>query len=59
MRGVAGLDTERDVRDLHRTEYEGESAATPFIAVLGVFLFFATIFALILASSLIAYYLAV
>jgi hypothetical protein len=47
---------EDDVRELHAVEREGKSAATPYIAVAGLWLFLFPIFLLMLACALAAYY---
>jgi hypothetical protein len=49
---------EEEAHHLHEVEEAGESAETPLIAFLGVFLFLAPIFALFLGLAFAAYYLA-
>jgi hypothetical protein len=53
---VQGIEAEAE--HLLEVEREGESETTPFIAILGIILFLAPIFLLILGVSLAAYYLA-
>jgi len=49
---------ESEAAHLHEVEQIGESGETPFIAILGVVLFVAPIFALMLGLAFAAYYLA-
>lgn len=49
---------ERKAHHLHEVERAGESAETPLIAIVGLVLFFASIFLVMAALSLGAYYLA-
>jgi nitrogen fixation/metabolism regulation signal transduction histidine kinase len=49
---------ESEAAHLHKVEQVGESAETPFIAIMGVVLFLVPIFALMLGLALAAYYLA-
>ena len=49
---------EADVHHLHAIEYEGEAAETPFIAILGLILFFLSIFLVMVGLAFAAYYLA-
>jgi hypothetical protein len=55
-RPVQGIEAEAE--HLLEVEREGESETTPFIAIVGIILFLAPIFLLILGVSLAAYYLA-
>jgi hypothetical protein len=48
---------EAEVHHLHEVEQEGESGETPFIAILGLFLFLFPIFLVLLGIALAAYYL--
>jgi hypothetical protein len=48
---------ESEAEHLHAVEHVGESAETPLIAILGVFLFLVPIFAVMLGLALVAYYL--
>jgi hypothetical protein len=48
---------EAEAEHVHEIEQEGESGATPFIAVLGIFLFLLPIFLVILGLAYAAYYL--
>ena len=48
---------ERSAHHLHEVERLGESAETPLIAILGLVLFFASVF-LVMVLSFAAYYLA-
>jgi hypothetical protein len=43
---------------LHALERKGDSGETPFIAILGLFLFFLPVFLVIAALAFTAYYLA-
>lgn len=43
---------------LHEVERAGESGETPFIAILGLIVFLGSVFLVLLAISLLAYYLA-
>jgi hypothetical protein len=49
---------EAEARHLHEIELRGESAETPFIAILGLLLFLGSIFLVLLAIAVGAYYLA-
>ena len=49
---------EAEAKHLHEVEREGESAATPFIAILGIILFLTPIVLAILGLAFAAYYLA-
>jgi hypothetical protein len=49
---------ERDANQLHKVERRGESEWTPWIAILGLVLFFASAFVVMGALSFTAYYLA-
>jgi len=49
---------EADVHHLHVIEQKGEAAETPFIAILGLFLFLSSIFLAMVSLALTAYYLA-
>jgi hypothetical protein len=49
---------EEEAHHLHEIEQSGESAETPYIAVLGLFFFLGPIFLLFLCIALAAYYLA-
>jgi hypothetical protein len=49
---------EADVRHLHAIEHEGEADKTPFIAIIGLILFFLPIFLVMVGLALAAYYLA-
>jgi hypothetical protein len=49
---------EREAHHLHQVERAGESGETPYIAMLGLILFLGSVFALMLAVTLIAYYVA-
>jgi len=49
---------EDEAHHLHVIEQRGESAETPYIAMLGLFFFLASIFAFLLIVALAAYYLA-
>jgi hypothetical protein len=49
---------EAEAEHLHAIEEAGESGETPFIAILGLFLFLVPIFLLIVGVSFAAYYLA-
>ena len=49
---------EDEVRSLHGIEVKGESAATPFIAISGLWVFLALVFAIMLGCALTAYYVA-
>jgi hypothetical protein len=49
---------EAEARHLHAVEQEGEAAATPFIAILGLFVFFLLLFLVIVGLAFAAYYLA-
>jgi hypothetical protein len=55
-RPVQGIEAEAE--HLLEVEREGESEATPFIAIFGIILFLVPIFVVILGLSLAAYYLA-
>jgi hypothetical protein len=55
-RPVQGIEAEAE--HLIDVEREGESEATPFIAIVGIILFLIPIFLVILGLSLAAYYLA-
>ena len=46
------------MRDLHAIEHEGDAAETPFIAMLGLILFFLPIFLVMAGLAFAAYYLA-
>jgi hypothetical protein len=48
---------EREAHHLHEIEKSGESAETPYIAVLGLFFFLGSIFLVLLGVALAAYYL--
>jgi VIT1/CCC1 family predicted Fe2+/Mn2+ transporter len=48
---------ESEVHHLHEVEEAGESGETPFVVILGVFLFLVPIFALMLGLAFAAYYL--
>ncbi len=48
---------ESEAAHLHEVEQIGESGETPFVAMLGVFLFLVPIFALMLGLAFAAYYL--
>jgi hypothetical protein len=52
------LEAERAVGHLHEIELAGESEYTPVIAIGGLVTLLAAVFALVLAVSLVAYYLA-
>ena len=47
---------EAEAHHLHEIEETGESGETPYIAILGVFLFIFPIFLILLGVALIAYY---
>jgi hypothetical protein len=49
---------EAEAHHLHELEQRGASGETPFIAILGVFLFLLPIFALMLGLALLAVFLA-
>jgi hypothetical protein len=49
---------EEEAAHLHEIEQVGESAETPFVAILGVFLFLFPLFLLLLGIAFGAYYLA-
>jgi hypothetical protein len=49
---------EAEARHLHAVEQEGDAAATPFIAILGLFLFFLPLFLVIVGLAFAASYLA-
>ena len=49
---------EAEASHLHQIEEAGESGETPFIAILGVFLFLLPLFLLLLGIAFGAYYLA-
>ena len=49
---------EAEAKHLHEVERAGESPETPFIAVLGVFLFLLPLFLILLGIAFGAYYLA-
>ena len=49
---------EAEAKHLHEVEREGESAATPLIAILGIILFLTPIVLVILGLAFAAYYLA-
>jgi hypothetical protein len=53
VRGV-----EKEAQHLHTIEHEGESAATPAIAVAGLLLFLVPIFLIIVGLAFAAYYIA-
>ena len=48
----------REAHHLHEVERAGESAETPLIAIVGLILFFASVFLVMAALSFAAYYLA-
>jgi hypothetical protein len=48
---------EAEAEHLHQIEQQGESGETPFIAILGVFLFLLPIFVVLLGLAFGAYYL--
>ncbi len=48
---------EAEVHHLHEVEREGQSGETPFIAILGVFLFLLPIFGIMLGLAVAAAYL--
>ena len=50
---------EREVEHLHQVEQTGESAETPYIAILGLVLFLGSIFAIMVGLAFAAYYLTV
>ena len=52
------LSADAEARHLHGVEREGEAAETPFIAMLGLVLFFLTIFVFMTGLAFAAYYLA-
>ena len=47
---------EAKARELEEIEHDGYAGETPYIAILGVFLFLAPIFVFILGLSFLAYY---
>lgn len=49
---------EAEVEHLREIEREGESAETPFVAILGIVLFLLPIVAIVLGLAFAAYYLA-
>ncbi len=49
---------EHEAQHLHEIEQEGESGATPLIAILGLVVFLGSIFVVLLSLSMLAYYLA-
>lgn len=49
---------ETELRDLHAIEHEGDAPETPFIAMLGLILFFLPIFLVMAGLAFAAYYLA-
>ena len=53
-----GRAIEREAHHLHDVEHVGESEWTPWIALLGLVLFFAPVIALVTALTFAAYYLA-
>jgi hypothetical protein len=48
---------ESEMHHLHEVEQVGESGETPFVVILGVFLFLVPIFSLMLGLAFAAYYL--
>jgi nitrogen fixation/metabolism regulation signal transduction histidine kinase len=56
LRRVRRIESEAD--HLREVEQVGESGETPFVAILGVFLFLVPIVALVLGLAFAAYYLA-
>ncbi len=50
--------TEAEAHHLHEVERAGESGETPYIAVMGLIVFLASVFLLMLGIALAAYYLA-
>jgi len=55
LRPVRNIESE--ARHLHEVGQVGEGGVTPFVAILGVFLFLVPIFALMLGLAFAAYYL--
>ena len=53
VRGV-----QKEAHDLHEVERTGESAETPFIAMLGLVLFLGSVFLVMVGLAFAAYYLA-
>ena len=49
---------EREAHHLHELEHEGESEWTPWLALLGLVLFFAAVVAVMTALTFAVYYLA-
>ena len=49
---------EQRAHDLHEREYEGETAATPLLAVAGIVLFLVPVVLLVGGTALALYYLA-
>jgi hypothetical protein len=49
---------EREAHHLHEIERTGESAETPYIAMLGLFLFLASVLSVLLCIALCVYYFA-
>jgi hypothetical protein len=49
---------EAEARHLHAVEREGEAGETPYVAVLGIFLFLLPVFLVMLGLAFAAYYLA-
>jgi hypothetical protein len=49
---------EREAHHLHELERAGESAETPFIAIVGLILLFAALFLVMASLAFAAYYLA-
>jgi hypothetical protein len=56
LRPIRGA--EHEAHHLHEIEQEGESGATPLIAILGLLLFLGSIFIVLLGLALLAYNLA-
>jgi len=49
---------EGEARHIHEIETSGQSAETPYIAMLGLFFFLGSIFLVLLGVALAAYYIA-